>query len=47
MNGSKTKRRISLVVKPISIRGGGTLYGPRLSLLIERVEAQQPERVKQ
>lgn len=47
MNDKKSVEHISLEVKPVSIRGEGTLRGPRLSLLIERVEAQQPERVKQ
>lgn len=43
----ETVRPTSLEVEPVSIRGEGALRGPRLSLLIKRAEAQEPERVKQ
>jgi hypothetical protein len=46
-DGGKSAGRISLEVKPVSIRSEGTLRGPLLRLLIERVEAQEPKRVKQ
>ena len=47
MNDKKSVGHVLLEVKPVSIRGEGTLRGPLLRLPIERVEAQEPERMKQ
>lgn len=47
MKDRQSGGRISLELNPVSICGEGMLPGPLVRLLVERVEAQEPERVKQ